>query len=437
LYFANISEQHIDDILDNKTYAKIINHPNYSPRIIETITNPDVWKHIKPSEFSKKFIDFLNYPESIWKHVFENQISKTSQCILANLLTTGAPILLDDLKKVVQNFAKSNSSKYEISYSDIDFKKSIRELENTFICINKDSINRFAVDYQNPSVQDFLVNYFSELPDYVEDLINSAIYFNQLFNIFIIESHYQIQGLLVRRKNKIVLKGRLRDVLINRILTDFDFLNSSVIRRIYINESVRFQWYIKPYSDYIKINEITKEFLVEEYPTLKKFILERFQNTIEPSDLNGDDLECYLNILDLFKEECSYDKSLIIKSYYKNIVWLQQLQDFERFSYLFPEEYQDFIESDKGFIERIKEMMIEESDKADDSYLEETLDEIKSVGNKFGVDYNKLEIEIEERIQTYKEKQEEEYNWDDERDHRSEPQNENETIRDMFESLRN
>ncbi|MBK6445325.1 MAG: hypothetical protein IPF81_08415 [Bacteroidetes bacterium] len=97
--------------MDKETYAEIIQHPNYSPRVIETITNPDVWKHIQPNEFSTKFIDFLNYPESIWKHVYENQISKFSQCVLANLLTAGAPILLEDLKKLIQNFAKNNSAK--------------------------------------------------------------------------------------------------------------------------------------------------------------------------------------------------------------------------------------------------------------------------------------------------------------------------------------
>ena len=167
LFFAKISESHLADILDKKTYAKIIDHPNYNPRVIETITHPDVWKHIKPEEFSSKFIDFLNYPESIWKHVYENQISKFSQCVLANLMTAGAPILLDDLKQLIQNFAKTHSKKYEISYSEIDFKKSIRELENTFISIKKDSINKFAVDYQNPSVQDFLVNYFKDFPDYI------------------------------------------------------------------------------------------------------------------------------------------------------------------------------------------------------------------------------------------------------------------------------
>lgn len=437
LFFAKISEQHLADILGKKTYAKIIDHPNYNPRVIETITHPDIWKHIKPDEFSTKFIDFLNYPESIWKHVYENQISKFSQCVLANLLTAGAPILLDDLKHLIQNFAKTHSKKYEISYNEIDFKKSIRELENTFISIKKDSINRFAVDYQNPSVQDFLVNYFKELPDYVEDLINSAIYFNQLFKIFAIEEYYQIRGEIVQRKNRIILKENLKEIYINKILTDFDFLNSSVISRVTFTGTNNSQWYKKEYSDYTKINEITKEILVDEHPNIKQFILERFQSIIEPNDLNGEELGYYINILDQFKDECTFDKSTTIKAFSKNIVFLQQTQDFERFEELFPDEYQEFIESDVDFLNNIEEMMQEKSSNAEEYYLEDTLYEIKSVGDKFGIDYYSIKEKIEERMEAYKAKQEEEYNWDDEKKESTyEPPNENDTIRDMFDSLR-
>ncbi|WP_445457352.1 nSTAND3 domain-containing NTPase [Flavobacterium sp. HNIBRBA15423] len=437
LFFAKISESHLADILDKKTYAKIINHPNYNPRVIETITHPDVWKHIKPEEFSIKFIDFLNYPESIWKHVYENQISKFSQCVLANLMTAGVPILLDDLKQLIQNFAKTHSKKYEISYSEIDFKKSIRELENTFISIKKDSINKFAVDYQNPSVQDFLVNYFKEFPDYIKDIINSSIYFNQLFKIFAIEEYYQMRGETVQRKNRIILKGNLKEIYINKILTDFDFLNTSVISRVTFSATNNSQWYKKQYSDYTKINEITKEFLVDEHPIIKQFILDRFQSIIEPNDLSGEELGYYINILDQFKDECTFDKNETIKSFSKNIVMLQQTQDFERFEDLFPDEYQEFIESDEDFLNNIEELMKEESSNAEEYYLEDTLYEIKSVGDKFGIDYYGLKEKIEERMEAYKTKQEEEYNWDDEKKESSyEPQNENDTIRDMFDSLR-
>ena len=165
LFFSNVSSKHILDLLKNETYKTIIEHPNYNPRIIQTITNDDIWSTIRPSDFSKKFIEFIKNPTSVWKHVYENQISKLSQCILANLMTAGTPILLEDLETITQN----------------------RELENTFIRIQKDTENQLGVEYQNPSVQDFLVHYFVDSPDFLRDILQSALYFNQLFVIFSLE----------------------------------------------------------------------------------------------------------------------------------------------------------------------------------------------------------------------------------------------------------
>jgi len=133
LYFSNLSGLHISNLLSNETYKTVIHHRNYNPRIIQTITNDNIWKTIEPSNFSNKFLEFIENPISVWKHVFENQISKLSQCVLANLMTAGTPILLEELKLITQNFAKRHSSKYGIIYSEIELKKTVKELENTFI----------------------------------------------------------------------------------------------------------------------------------------------------------------------------------------------------------------------------------------------------------------------------------------------------------------
>jgi len=440
LFFAKLSEQHLTDILEKKTYATIIEHSNFNPRVIETITHPDIWQNIKPDEFSIKFIDFLNYPESIWKHVYENQISRFSQCVLANLLTAGAPILIDDLKQLIQNFAKTFSRKYEISYSEIDFKKSIRELENTFVSIKKDSTNKFAVDYQNPSVQDFLVNYFKDLPDYIEDLINSAIYFNQLFRIFSTEEYYHIHDKTIKRKNKILLKERLKEVFINKLLNDFDFLNSSIISNVTYKEVANLYWRKLEYSDYTKINEIIKESLSDESPKIKQFILKKFQKIIEPNDLTGDDLECYINLLEQFKDECTFNKSIIIKNFSNNIASLQHIQDFERFKKLFPKEYQEFIESDFDFLNNIEEIMQDESSNTEEYYLADILHQIKTLGDKLGINYDNIQEDIEERMIAYEEyraRQEEDYNWNDKIKVSSyEPPNDSYSVHDIFDSLR-
>lgn len=439
LYFSSIAEDYITNIIEEQSYKWIIQHRNYSPRIIQTITNPDIWKNIKPEEFSDKIYEFLDYPESIWKHVYENQISKFSQCILANIMSTGTPILYDDLKLAIQNFAKVHSQKYGVSYSELEFRKSIRELENTFIITNKDEINQIAIDYQNPSVQDFLVNYFKDLPDFINDILESAIFFNQLLRVFAIEDKYLINGKLITRTNKILLTEKSKQLLVKKLLTEYEFLNSSQISSVRYRATMTSRWIKSNYSDYRKLNEITKEFLLEEHPEIREFVSKTFAKFIIPNDLDGEDFGYYLNLLSELKDDYDFDKSLAIKKYFDSITFLQQTQDFERFESILPEDYEEFINNPDNYYDRINELIYEEAENAEDDYLDDTLDEIKSASGRFGMDYDDAANIIEEKIEKKKQKAEEEYDWDKDDyrpDSTTKVTDENVVIKNMFDSLR-
>lgn len=442
LFFSGIAEQYIKNILDKESYKWIIQHRNYSPRIIQTITTQDIWKNIKPEEFSDRILEFLDYPESIWKHVYENQISKFSQCVLANLISAGTPILLEDLRAMIQNFAKVHALKYGISYSELEFKKSLHELENTFIITQKDQVNQIAVEYTNPSVQDFLVTYFKELPDFISDIIQSAIFFNQLFRVFAIEENYIVNGKTVQRTNKIILRDNLKELLVKKLLADYDFLNSSSLYSVrYITTVSTTQWRRQNSSDYFRLNEITKEFLLDEHPEIKSFVSKIFARVIIPTDLDGNDFSDYINLMRVFKDDHTFDKSEIISKYFDCISFLNQTLDFELLENLFPDEYQNFIESSDKFRDKVYDLMYEEADNAEDDYLQSTLEEIESVSDRFGIDCDDARGVIEERIEKKKKEDEanQDYNWED--DYEGEGtvirvSDENETIRNMFDSLR-
>jgi DNA polymerase III delta prime subunit len=430
LFFSDLDRAHVADIIKDKAYSKIIAHLNYSPRVIETITNPDVWMSIDASDFSAKFLGFLDYPESIWKHSFENQISRFSQCVLANLLTAGAPITLGDLKRLIQHFAKNNPVKYGFSYSDLDFKRSIKELENSFLCTRKDSFKGFVVDYVNPSVQDFLVNYFKEMPDYLEDILQSAIYFNQFFTVLINKEAAEM-------KNKIILDKTLTDIIVRRLLLNFDDLNSSVIIRGNYN-SQEFRWLEREFSVYTKLNELRHSFNLAEYPALEKLIISKFSAGIRPVHLQDEDMRYYVELFDAYRQYCSYEPEDIIENYATNVHYLYQVADLERFGSVIHEVYEDFVENNEEFRSRITDMMEEEAGSVDEESMQEMLDEIISAGNALGIDYKKVYNELQERLEAYENTPEEEYDWENER-FRSldQPRNENEVIDDMFGNLLN
>jgi len=428
LFFSNLSEGHILNLLKDEVYKTIIQHPNYNPRIIQTITNDDIWKTIEPSDFATKFVEFIRNPKSVWKHVFENQISKLSQCVLANLMTSGTPILLDELKLITQNFAKDHAIKYGITYSEIEFKKSIRELENTFIKIGKDTINQLTVEYQNPSVQDFLVYYFVEFADYLKDIIHSAKYFNQLFRIFSLEE----SSSLFLVYNKILLGTELKKMVIKKLIYEFDFLNSTTLKGS--NYSIWRKEYI---SDIIKLNEIDKSLTAANYPELREFMKAKFEIYLEPIELDGMELKCYTNLLYEFYSDFEFDGLKTIKQFAENITKLDEIEEFERLEGLFPAEYETFVNDDNDFSDKISSIIADEADSVDDDF-EDKLTELSKIAEKFNVDLKEVKKQIENKIEEKLNDDNNSYDWESEisNDTTIKKDDDNETIKNIFDSLR-
>ena len=408
LFFSNVSSKHILDLLKNETYKTIIEHPNYNPRIIQTITNDDIWSTIRPSDFSKKFIEFIKNPTSVWKHVYENQISKLSQCILANLMTAGTPILLEDLKTITQNFAKNHSLKYGITYSELEFKKSIRELENTFIRIQKDTENQLGVEYQNPSVQDFLVHYFVDSPDFLRDILQSALYFNQLFVIFSLEKSRDSWYIKFIQSKKIVLGTELKNIVIEKLIKEFDNLKSTSLRG-----SIYFVWRKDTFSDYLKLDAIRQSLTLSAHPNIRDFIKTKFETIIEPIELQGDELNYYINLLNEFylDLDLDLDRVKIIRYLSENLNQYEEIEEFERLESIFPLEYETFIKEDKEFSDKISELIIDEAKYTEEDF-EEKLAELKAKANKFKISIEDAKSEIQEKIERKKLKEENAYDWD-------------------------
>ena len=388
LYFSNLPLEYIYNLIDNQKYMGIIEHRNYNPRIIKTITNDDVWQNIDAKDFPSRFLSFLDNPESIWKHVFENQISCLSQIILVNLLSAGTPILLDDLKDIVKDFSKEYSSKYSIVFNELLFNKAIKELENTFISIQKDNNNKFNIEYQNPSVQDFLVCYFKNYSDYITDILKTAKKINQFFTVF---SYKKDLDFAVY--NRILLSKEQCDLVVNRICSEYDNLNSTVLR----NYSTSFE--LEYFSDYIKLNEILRFIDVDNYPVLQNLILHRFKDIMfkDSYQLHRSEIASYINIVEYFSAEFKNDVKKMLDFIAESIVDLNDFEEFERLENIYNEEYLEIVSKDELHKKRISTLMTLQVEYEDDN-LEDLLDECITRAMKYKIDYSEIEIAIEKKI---------------------------------------
>lgn len=396
IYFSDLPNEYIAEILKDKFYLKLINHKNYNPRIIETFTKSKIWDNIQLNAFQNQLQKYFDYPDDVWRHAYEIQITNLSKCVLAVMVTTGSPILYEDLFRATQNFATEQSDKYDFKFNEPNFRKAIKELENTFIITEKDNKAAIAIAYQNPSIQDFLVNYLSEQNDFLGDLIDSAIFFNQLSSIFTSSnaiSTYEKQG---KPTNKITLKKGLIERYIKKIMNNFDALESSVIVR-YLT------WEKKTYSDIKKLKLLSDVVSVIEYTTFKEFTKEKLFKLLDSESwkLSNDDLEDCIILIEVFKEEPPIKASELIKLLALNVSYYSNLQDFKLISNIYPNEYDEFENSEFFRKELLYQIVENEYDNAHGSNLYETLDILETLKNEYEIDIY-VEIDnIRERINEY------------------------------------
>jgi hypothetical protein len=176
-YFSEMPREVIDQLLENKNYRKIINHPNYSPRIIERMT---IYYDGQQENYVNNLISNLDNPLRVWEHPFNFQISNCARNLLLVMASMSAETLMSDLKIALKSFEQIR----EESSTNKDFNMALKELEGNFIdIILLDSEYDYAIRYNNPSIKDFIEHYMAANFMEFSNLCKSAVFFDQLVTL--------------------------------------------------------------------------------------------------------------------------------------------------------------------------------------------------------------------------------------------------------------
>lgn len=382
LYFSNITNDYISNLMDNDGYLKIINHKNYNPRIIESILECDRWKTIHSENFTNTFIQYLDNPISVWEHAFENQISQNSRYLLLVMLTTGTPIILDNLFEACELFFSKNGSKYSININEPEFKKIIKEIEGSFITLKKDSKHILAADFANPSISDFLLSYMSPKKHLITDLIVSAKYVNQFFNVFTIKNE-NTQNL---HSKKIMLSDSDKENVIERLNDNLVTIEcSSIYMQNYVNGNNK--WHKHRSDLFKKLNYIIGNIDSNEISIISKIasIIEYQINGYFDSSHIDDIIQIYRKI----SKHIKIDTMTFFETIVENMEWINHVNTFRDLKNEFPDEYCHIIQTPM-FISKIEEIIDSESDSIDDDeddidYIENYLFELEDIIAEYGL----------------------------------------------------
>lgn len=437
LFFANIPEDYLMNLVNNENYLKLVNHKNYNPRIIETVINRKIWNHCSPSDFTKHFKSYFDNPESVWQYAFENSLDKFSQYVLLVLLSTGTPILISDLELAVKEFLLKNNYKYLIHFDSITFNRAIRELENTFIKTQKDSYDAIVIDFQNPSIQDFLINYLKGKEDLITSLIESMIFSNQFFNIFTTDrlANNKLSRFIKLSKKQV-------QISIERIKLIYNKIHTSKVIKLNQDKSEKFYWY--KYSSYIYsfLFQIYSEFSAENEDA-RNFVYEKFQELILINEISYTEQDYYVKLLsELDLSILSFNEEQLINKFISNLNWIDNIEVFSRLNKIFPTTYMESI-NDESFIEKVTDVIQEEVSNTEDSDTYDIIEKIENIESKFSIDYQEEIQELKQKGEDYDEYIESQIDSyiEDRRDF-NEPENlshieETEMINQIFNSLIN
>ena len=187
LYFREIDESYILQIVKDKFYQRIISHKNYTPRIIEFLTDKFRLKNVSVEEYKEFILRNLNHPEEIWNDSINNQISYLDKCLLYTLFTYRNTLVFN-IADVRRSFDKRLIYETDVNNQPIktnQFDDSVKNLLNGFIYIDMPGVDsKFeSIRFINPSISDFLLGDLKNNDAEKLAILNSLVFIEQ-FEIF-------------------------------------------------------------------------------------------------------------------------------------------------------------------------------------------------------------------------------------------------------------
>lgn len=160
--FHSDLNKYSEEIFTKKNYWKIIRHRNYNPRLIEFITSSGNLLDVPRGGFMKFALHTLDHPEEIWRHAYCQQMQTEEQLLLNAIYSQKYNTQFEQTKEIYELMIKFEVQNFNLKPGQSPFMDSCRKLLDG-ILTKENSISEGTeiVRFINPSIPDFLTNYFA------------------------------------------------------------------------------------------------------------------------------------------------------------------------------------------------------------------------------------------------------------------------------------
>lgn len=150
IYFSDLTSAEKEELLSDSYFLKVIDHANFSPRLIETITSPE-YLALQSGSIREVTEAVLTNPTVLWKRPYEEHLTQDSRRILQALFFSYTSMTPDELQASFASICSEGASGSAITVEPLRFRRALQPLVGSMIAIGE-----HRVEYANPGIKDFL-----------------------------------------------------------------------------------------------------------------------------------------------------------------------------------------------------------------------------------------------------------------------------------------
>ncbi|MGB6098399.1 MAG: restriction endonuclease [Comamonas thiooxydans] len=174
LQFSNVGVDVLQAIVQERAYSKIIEHPNFLPRIVEQLCSDNEVAGRTPQQFIENAFTVLNDPSRVWLRPFR-QLSLDARHLAYVLASLDGSCEAERLKQAWYALNAQLGHREENSFVDV-----LREVEGSFTHTQSYFPKGCWIRFINPSVREFVMADLLNTENRLTALFESAISFTQL-----------------------------------------------------------------------------------------------------------------------------------------------------------------------------------------------------------------------------------------------------------------
>jgi hypothetical protein len=180
LYFSDLPENYLDELLRDEFYLKVVKHERFNPRLIEWLSTYRRVQQVPVKEYRAFIEALLLDPSEIWRHAYENELSDAGRSLLLAMFSLEGKASGTRLRRAFAEIHALRALRYSFLSAPEDFRSAMRETANVFIR----PAGQDGFEVIDPSVLDLMNAVIRTAPDNAADIISGARTFSQVERVW-------------------------------------------------------------------------------------------------------------------------------------------------------------------------------------------------------------------------------------------------------------